>query len=430
MAMVAGPVHAQNGRQAVHLVEIRGIINPAVADYLARALAEANADDARLVVVKMDTPGGLETAMRDMLQEILASPVPVAVYVTPAGARAASAGLFILVAGHVAAMSPSTNTGAAHPVGLGGDGDGVMEAKVVNDAAATIRSLAELRGRNAEWAERAVRESVSITEREALELNVIDLVAHDLDDLLQQLDGRTVTTAAGEVTLDVGDAPLFAAGMTWAESFLHVLTNPNIAFILLSVGSIGLIAELYNPGSFFPGITGAIFLILAFVALGNLPTNWAGVALIVLALILLVAELNTEGTGILGGGALVAFLLGSVMLFRPFRPASPALPDLTVSPWVIGGSALLMGGFLLVVVRQVARVRRSPLLTGYEHFIGKKGIVHEKLNPRGRIRFEGQLWFAEVKPENEEVEPRPLLPGETVRIVAVDGLTLIVELAA
>jgi membrane-bound serine protease (ClpP class) len=429
-AMVAGPVRAQNGRQAVHLVEIRGIINPAVADYLARALAEANADDARLVVVKMDTPGGLETAMRDMIQEILASPVPVAVYVTPAGARAASAGLFILVAGHVAAMSPSTNTGAAHPVGLGGDGDAVMEAKVVNDAAATIRSLAELRGRNAEWAERAVRESVSITEREALDLNVIDLVARDLDDLLAQLDGRTVTTAAGEVTLDVVGAPLFAAGMTWAEQFLHVLTNPNIAFILLSVGSIGLIAELYNPGSFFPGITGAIFLILAFVALGNLPTNWAGVALIVLALVLLVAELNTEGTGILGGGALVAFLLGSVMLFRPFRPASPALPDLTVSPWVIGGSALLMGGFLLVVVRQVARVRRSPLLTGYEHFIGKKGTVHEKLNPRGRIRFEGQLWFAEVKPEDEEIEPRPLLPGETVRIVAVDGLTLIVEPAA
>jgi membrane-bound serine protease (ClpP class) len=426
-ALVVGPVYAQTERQAVHVVEIRGIINPAVADYLERALAEAAAADARLVVVKMDTPGGLETAMRDMIQDILASPVPVAVYVTPAGARAASAGLFILVAGHVAAMSPSTNTGAAHPVGLGGDGDAVMEAKVVNDAAATIRSLAELRGRNAEWAERAVRESVSITEREAVELNIIDLIARDLDDLLQQLDGRTVTTVAGEITLNVGEAPIVSADMTWAERFLHVLTNPNIAFILLSVGSIGLIAELYNPGALFPGITGAIFLILAFVALGNLPTNWAGVALIIFGLVLLVAELSTEGTGILGAGAFIAFMLGSVMLFRPFQPASPALPDLAVSPWVLAGSALLMGGFLMVVVRQVARVRRSPLLTGYEHFIGKKGTVHEKLNPRGRIRFEGQLWFAEVKPENEEIEPRPLLPGETVRIVAVDGLTLIVE---
>jgi membrane-bound serine protease (ClpP class) len=412
---------------AVHVAEIRGIINPAVADYLERALADAAVQDAALVVVKLDTPGGLETSMRAMIQDILASPTPVAVYVTPAGARAASAGLFILAASHIAVMSPSTNTGAAHPVPLGGgDSDAVMDAKVVHDAAASIRSLMELRGRNAAWGEQAVRESVSITENEALALNVIDLVAVNLDELLLWADGRTILTTAGEVTLNVANAPLHEASMTWAEQFLHVLTNPNIAFILLSVGSIGLIAELYNPGSFFPGITGVIALILAFVALGNLPTNWAGVALIILALVLLIAELNTDGTGVLGGGALIAFLLGSIMLFRPFSPASPALPDLTVNPLVIAFSAALMAGFLALVVTQLARSRHAPIRTGYEQFIGETARVHEKLGPTGRVAFQGQLWFAELNAEPGDVAP-PVPAGAQVRIVAVRGLTLIVE---
>jgi membrane-bound serine protease (ClpP class) len=428
--MLLGPViraWAQPAPGAVHVAEIRGIINPAVADYLTRTLNDAAVQDAALVVVKLDTPGGLETAMRDMIQAILASPVPVAVYVTPAGARAASAGLFILVASHVAVMSPSTNTGAAHPVPLGGgDTDAVMDAKVVHDAAATIRSLMELRGRNATWGEQAVRESVSITENEALALNVIDLVAVNLEELLREIDGRTVLTTAGEVTLDIATAPIYNADMTWAEQFLHVLTNPNIAFILLSVGSIGLIAELYNPGSFFPGITGVIALILAFVALGNLPTNWAGVALIILALVLLIAELNTEGTGVLGSGALLAFLLGSIMLFRPFSPASPALPDLTVNPWVIAFSAALMAGFIALVVTQLARTRDAPLMTGYEQFIGATARVHEKIGPTGRVTFQGQLWFAELNAGPEEMPP-PIPAGAQVRIVGIRGLTLIVE---
>jgi membrane-bound serine protease (ClpP class) len=418
---VLGLAYAQPERGAVYLVEIEGVINPPVANYLLRVLEEAARQDARLVVVQLDTPGGLDRSMREMTQAILASPVPVAVYVAPPGARAASAGLFILVSAHVAAMAPGTNTGAAHPVGLGGEADEVMMSKVVNDAAATIRTLAEQRGRNAQWSEQAVRESVSITESEAQELNVIEIVARDLDDLLRQVDGLTVETASGEVTLDVAGAPLHTSPMHFAERFLHVLTDPDIAFILLSVGSIGLIAELYNPGALFPGITGVISLILAFYSLGNLPTNWAGVALIVLAVILFIAELNTDGTGVLGGGAVIAFLLGGLFLFRPFQPASPALPDLSVSPWLVVVSTGTMAGFIFLVVGQVMRSRRTPVMTGYEHYAGQIVVVHESLKPRGRVRFQGQLWFAE-NPSGEEIPA-----GRRVKILGVEDLTLIVE---
>jgi membrane-bound serine protease (ClpP class) len=419
---MAGPVHAQEGRDAVHIMEIRGIINPPVAEYLKRALQDAAEQEARLVVIQMDTPGGLESSMREMTQALLASPVPVAIFVAPPGAHAASAGLFILQAGHLAAMAPSTNTGSAHPVGLGGEEqDEVMTAKVVHDAAATIRSLAEVRGRNAEWAEQAVRESVSVTEREALELNVIDLVARDLDDLLQQVDGRTVETVAGEFVLSVADASRYDAQMSFAERLLHVISNPNIAFILLSVGSIGIIAELYNPGALVPGITGVISLLFAFFALGNLPTNWAGVAFILLAVVLLVAELNTDATGVLSTGAVVAFLLGGLMLFRPLQPGSPALPDLSVNPWLIGGSTALMAAFVLLVVTQVATSRRSPLRTGSEQYVGQLATVHQDLDPQGRVRFESQLWFARVSSE------QVVASGQTVRIVGMEGLTLLVE---
>jgi membrane-bound serine protease (ClpP class) len=418
---VAGSAYAQPERGAVYLVDIEGVINPPVASYLLRVLDEAERQEARLVVVQLDTPGGLESSMREMTQAILASPVPVTVYVAPPGARAASAGLFILVSAHVAVMAPSTNTGAAHPVGLGGETDEVMTSKAVNDAAATIRTLAEQRGRNAEWSEQAVRESVSITESEALELNVIEIVARDLDDLLRQVDGLVVETASGEVTLDVAGAPLHTSPMHFAERFLHVLTNPDIAFILLSVGSIGLIAELYNPGAFFPGITGVISLILAFYSLGNLPTNWAGVALIVLAVVLFIAELSTDGTGMLGGGAVIAFLLGGLFLFRPFQPASPVLPDLSVSLWVVFVATGTMAAFIFLVVGQVMRTRRTPVMTGYEQYAGQVVVVYESLKPRGRVRFQGQLWFAE-SPSGEEIPA-----GSRVKIVGVEDLTLIVE---
>ncbi|HEU0295529.1 MAG TPA: nodulation protein NfeD [Anaerolineales bacterium] len=415
----SGRVQAATG--AVFVVELRGVINPPVANYLKRALRDAEEQRASLVVIQMDTPGGLDHSMREIIQDILSSPVPVAVYVSPSGARAASAGLFILLSSDVAAMAPGTNTGAAHPVGLGGEADDVSIAKAVNDAAATIRSLATEQGRNAEWAEQAVRESVSVTEREALELDVIDVVALDLDDLLQKIDGRRVQTTTGEIALRIVDASRLDVPMNFAERFLHVISDPNIAFILLSVGSIGLIAELYNPGTLFPGITGAIALILAFFALGNLPTNWAGVALITLALILFIAELYTEGLGPLGFGALVAFLLGGLILFQPFRPGSPALPDVRVDPWVVGGATVSMGAFMLIVMAQVVRSHKAPLRTGPEQLIGRMARVYQDLTPRGRVWFEGQTWFAEVR------SGQSVTAGQTVRVVDLNGLTLIVE---
>ncbi len=416
-----GPVMAQAPSGGIHFMEIEGIINPVTANYLDRVLDEAVAQDARLVVITIDTPGGLDTSMRIMTRAMLNSTIPVVVYVAPSGARAASAGLFLLVASHVAAMAPGTNTGAAHPVAMGGDIDEVQASKAVNDAAATIRALAIERGRNAQWAEEAVRESVSATEREALDLEIIEVIARGPEELIENIDGMTVETIAGPVTLDLSDAPHIDASMNFAEQFLHIISDPNIAFILLSVGSIGIIAELYNPGALFPGITGAIALILAFFSLGNLPTNWAGVALVGLGIALFIAELSAEGTGILGIGAVISILLGGIILFRPFSPASPALPDLSVNPLVLGGATGIIALFLLAVVSQVMRSRRAPLSTGYEHYIGQNVRVYRDLNPRGRVWFEGQPWNAELPAGQEALE------GTQVRIVAVDGLTLKVE---
>lgn len=418
---LGGVVHAQDEPGAVYRAELRGIINPPAADYLTRVLDEAEANGASLVVIELDTPGGLDSSMRKMIQAILGSPVPVVTYVSPSGSRAASAGLFILVASHVAAMAPGTNTGAAHPVGLGGDTDETSTTKVVNDAAATIRSLAERHDRNAEWVERAVRESASVTAQEALALNVIDMVVPSFDRLLLELDGTTVETVAGVVELRVSDAPQRSVSMNFAERFLHTISDPNIAFILLTVGSIGIIAELYNPGVLIPGITGAISLILAFFALGNLPTNWAGAALIGLAGVLLVAELQTDSTGVLAVGGLIAFVLGGLILFRPLETGSPALPDLRVSPWLLGGTLVFMLAFFFLVIGQLIRARFAPLQTGQERFIGQVVPVRQDLNPRGRVWFQGQGWFARTA-EGQVIEA-----GKTVRIVGMDGLTLVVE---
>lgn len=412
-----------SARGAVHVIEVRGVINPPVSDYIGRALDEAALERASLVVVLLDTPGGLESAMRNINQQILASPVPVAVFIHPAGSRAASAGLFILMASHIAVMAPGTNTGAAHPVGLGGDTDEVTNAKAVNDAAATIRALAIERGRNAEWAELAVRESVSITAEEALEMNVIDQVAIDLEDLLQKIDGHIVETPAGEVRLALAGKPVMEMPMTFPERLLHVISDPNIALILLSIGSIGILAELYNPGALFPGITGAIALILAFFSLGNLPTNWAGVAFIVFAVILFIAELNTDGTGVLGTGAVVAFLLGALILFRPFTPVSPILPRIGIDPWVIASTTGAMAALVLLISNQVMRTRRLPLKTGMEQYIGQEAVVFRDLKPEGRVWFEGQTWNARLV----SGQTRTAREGQKVRIIGIERLTLIVE---
>jgi membrane-bound serine protease (ClpP class) len=407
---------------AVHVITIDGVINPMSANYLERGLRQSREAGAQAVVLRLNTPGGLESSMREMTQAMLASPVPVVVFVTPAGGRAASAGMFITIAGHVAAMEPGTNIGAAHPVGMGGEIDEVSAAKITNDAAALARSLATIRDRNAEWAEQAVRESVSITAEEAVQQNVVDLTATSLEDLLAQIDGREVTTPTGQVTLRTADAPVVELTMTVPERILQVITDPNIAFILLTVGAIGIIAELYNPGALFPGVTGALALVLAFVALGNLPVNWAGAGLIIFAIFLLVVDLYTEGVGLLSLGALAAFVLGGLMLYEPFSPTSPAMPDLQVNRWLLASTVAVGVGFVAFAGRAVLRARRRQATTGAEGLVGQVGLAVTELSPEGLVLAEGERW-------NAIAEDGPIPARARVVVVKMEGLTLRVKKA-
>lgn len=405
----------------LHLLEIDGVINPLTSRYLQRGIDEATQAGAAAVVLRLDTPGGLESAMREMSAAILNSPVPVVVWVGPSGARAASAGMFLTIAAHVAAMAPGTNIGAAHPVGLGGgQADTVATTKAVNDAAALARSIARTRGRNAEWAERAVRRSVSITADEALDDDVVDLIAADLDALLRQADGRAVAVAGDTVVLRTAGARVVARPMSLPARVVQTITDPNIAYILFTLGVIGLIAEFYNPGMLFPGITGAISLILAFVAFGSLPVSWAGVLLLLLGIGLFIGELYTEGLGVLGVAGVAAFLLGSLMLYRPLGDVSPALPPARVSPWVLAATMAVLGGFVLIVLRALVGMRGAPAATGVEAMVGRTGEAVSDLEPAGRVRIAGEEWTAVAARGRVDA-------GERVRVVGVEGVTLRVE---
>jgi membrane-bound serine protease (ClpP class) len=418
MPSQAPPIAAPAGPE-VRLLTVEGVINPLTARYLERELSEAATDRAALVVLRIDTPGGLESSMRKMTEAILSSRVPVAVYVAPPGARAASAGMFLTIAAHVAAMAPGTNIGAAHPVGIGGGAgtDTVMTGKVVNDAAALARALATERGRNVAWVEEAVRRSVSITATEALERDVIDLVARDLDELLRRLDGRQLRTSAGEVTVRTAGARLVEQPMRLHERMLHVITDPNVAYLLFTVAMVGIMAELYNPGMIFPGLTGVVSLMLALVAFGSLPINWAGVLLLLLAAGLTIGELYAEGFGVFGVGALVAFVLGSLLLYEPFGVPSPALPAVRVSPWLIAATAAGMGAFLLLVVRALMRAQRVPIGAGPQMLVGRAGVALSNLEPMGQVRVDGEVWSAVA--EDEAVSA-----GESVEVAGVEGVTL------
>lgn len=401
----------------VHLLSIDGVIGPPAERYLSRGLDDAATEGAALVVLQLNTPGGLESSMRGMAEALLSSTTPVVVYVSPSGARAASAGMFLTLAANVAAMAPGTNIGAAHPVGIGGDVEEAAAEKVAQDAAALARSLADARGRNAAWAERAVLESVSVTAEEALRLDVVDVIAATLDELLADLDGREVTTMAGDVTLRTADAHVVERPMTIAERVLQTITDPNIAYILFTIGVIGIIAELYNPGTLFPGLTGAISLILAFVAFGSLPISWAGVVLILLAIGLFVGELYTEGIGVLAGAGLVAFVLGSLMLYSPISPASPAMPDARVSPWLVGGMSAAIGAFFLFVLRSVIRMRGSPAVSGPQALVGRVGIAVSDIEPHGQVRIDTEVWSAVA-------ESGTIRAGEEAEVVGVEGVTV------
>jgi len=427
--MLAAPASAA----MVRVLTVEGAISPASADYLLRGLAKAAEDKAHLVVIEMDTPGGLDTSMRDIIKAILASPVPVATYVSPKGARAASAGTYILYASHIAAMAPATNLGAATPVELApADGDkpakpdkpGVSKPadappgdakmrKAVHDAAAYIRGLAELRSRNVEWAERAVREAVSLPADEALKLKVVDYVAADLGDLLKQVNGRTIRMDGQTLTLDTTNATIEQVMPDWRSRLLAVIGDPGIAYILMLLGIYGLIYEFSNPGMLFPGVVGGICLLLALFALQVMPISYAGLALMILGIVLMVSEAFIPSFGALGLGGVIAFVIGSVMLIDTDLPGY-GIPWALIVP-VAMASAL----FSFFVVGMAIKARARPVVTGAEEMIGAAGEILDDMEHEGWARIHGEQW---------RVRSKVLLKrGSRVRVRARHDLVLDVE---
>ncbi len=450
-------LQAPDGRAqapVVAVLTIKGPIGPAVADYVSRGIDKAVDQGATAIVLKMDTPGGLDTSMREIIKDILAAPVPVIGYVGPRGARAASAGTYILYASHVAAMAPATELGAATPVQVGGGGfpfgrqpepeeekekakdaeteeaaeseaaeapeeeepakaaKPTVEDKVLQDAIAYIRSLAQLRGRNVEWAEKAVREAATLTSGDALEAGVIDLVATDVEDLLAQVDGREVEMDDGKVTLATAEAAVVEIEKDWRTELLEIITNPTVAVILMTIGFYGIVLEFYT-GAVVSGVVGAICLLLGLYGLHVLPINYAGLALIILGMILLIAEAFLPSFGILGFGGVIAFVIGSVMLI------DTEVPGFGVSPYFMGAVALLAGGAVLLITTKMYRLRREPVRTGSEEMVGSRGKVIEWSDDHGEVRVLGEVWQARAQ--------GPLEPGRAVRVTAMDGMTLVVE---
>jgi membrane-bound serine protease (ClpP class) len=434
----AGLTQAENGigfaSKTVLELELEGMIGPANSDYVIRALDEAAERNVTVVVLRMDTPGGLDTAMRQVIKKILGSPVPVVGYVAPAGARAASAGTYILYACHIAAMAPATNLGAATPVeipfptGLEEDrrkpGDqtekggepkntSALRNKAINDAVAYIRGLAKLRDRNPDWAEQAVRRSVSLPAEDALRLKVIDLVARDTTELLGKLQGREVQVLGRSVKLDLTAAHVERLEPDWRSRFLGVLANPNIAYILMLFGIYGIILELFHPGTLVPGTIGAICLLLALYALQALPVNYAGVGLILLGIGLMIAEAFAPGFGILAMGGAIAFVVGSVILL------DTQVPGFGIDPFLIAGFAVASAALFVGAAGLVLRARKRPVVSGREEMVGAVGQALEDFESKGMIRVHGEIWFAETK--------TPIRKGQSVKVRKIHGLILEVE---
>ena len=411
-------------------LDVEGAIGPATRDYIHRALAYAAEHRMELVLLRIDTPGGLDSSMRDIIKDILASPVPVVTYVHPNGARAASAGTYILYASHFAAMTPATNLGAATPVSIGpsapspapaGDGDkekpaaggSAMEHKMVNDAVAYIRGLAQLRGRNADWAEQAVRQAASLEAGKALQEHVIDLIADNVDDLMAKLDGRKVKVLGEERTLHTAGIELETMAPDWRSRLLATITDPNIAYILMLIGIYGLIFEFANPGTVLPGVVGAICLLLALFAFQVLPVNYAGLALILLGIALMVAEAFVPSFGALGIGGVVAFVIGSIMLF------DSDIPGFAIARSVIAAFALLSIGLFVFILNMAWRARRRPVVSGADELIGAGGEALADFDHNGLVRVHSELWQAQTR--------TPLHKGQRLRVTGRQGLTLQVE---
>jgi membrane-bound serine protease (ClpP class) len=415
--------------KTAYIVEIDGAIGPVTQELIVRSIDSAEDGGAAMVILQMNTPGGLDHSMREIVQAILDAHIPVITYISPQGSRAASAGTYILYASHVAAMAPATNIGAATPVQLGGvpempadpapdkgeqqgeAGKTSMQKKIINDATAYIKGLAKLRGRNEEWAEQAVREAASLTAEEALDIKVIDMVAEDLTALLEQLHGRQINVKGRSITLSTENLIIERIKPDWRSNILAVITNPNIAYVLMLVGIYGLILEFSNPGAILPGVVGTISLLLALYAFQVLPINYAGLALLGIGLAFIISELFVTSGGILGMGGVVAFTVGSIMLFDD--------EYIAVSIPLIGGTALVAGGFMLWILRKFSTLRHRQVVSGAEYMIGRYGEVLEDFSGRGRVEVDGESWLAESE--------QPVSTGQKIRVNAINKLVLKIE---
>jgi membrane-bound serine protease (ClpP class) len=436
------PAAAQEAPHVV-LLDIQGPIGPATSDYIHRSLESAKAEKASLIILRMDTPGGLDLAMRDIIQDILASPVPVAGFVAPPGARAASAGTYILYASHIAAMAPATTLGAATPVQVGGPpipadprktsppkpkqspakkpksgeqpqaATDPMQKKMINDAAAYIRGLALLRHRNAKWAEQAVREAVSLSAEEAVKKNVVNFIARDVPDLVEKVHGRTIETRTGKQKLNTRQAVIIKVEPDWRTRLLSVITNPNVAYILMLLGIYGLFFELANPGFVLPGVIGGICLLLALFAFQALPVNYAGLGLMILGIAFMVGEVFAPSFGALGIGGVIAFAFGSIILM------DTGVPGFELSILVIATITITTALFFILVVGLAIKARKRPVVSGAEEIIGAMGSVRESFETEGRVLAHGEIWQAKTD--------TPLKKGQAVVVTDIDGLYLIVK---
>ncbi len=401
--------------QKVVAITIDGTINPASAGFIERSIQKAGREHAQCLLIHLNTPGGLLKSTRVIVGAILDAPVPVVVYVSPGGAHAGSAGVFITLAAHIAAMAPGTNIGAAHPVSEG-QMDTTMSEKVTNDAAAFVRTIAEKRSRNIAWAEEAVRKSVSLTGSEAVQQKVVDLLATDTHSLLEQIDSRSISLANGTTTLHTRSASVELLDMSFSEKLLNIISDPNLAYMLLMLGFYGLLFELYNPGSIFPGIAGVLGLVLGLYALHTLPVNYAGLALIIFGIILFLLEIKITSHGLLTIGGIVSLLLGSLMLIRD----DSAFPLLKISTTVIVSTTVVTALFFLFVVGAGIRAQRAKPVTGLEGFIGETGVVLEPLDPLGNVRVHGEIWQAQSNTGRIEA-------GEKIRVLSMQNFRLTVE---
>jgi membrane-bound serine protease (ClpP class) len=402
--------------QKVISIKVDGSINPATAGFIQRSIKKAHEQKAHCLIIQLNTPGGLLKSTRVIVGDILDAPIPVVVYVSPGGAHAGSAGVFVTMAAHVAAMAPGTNIGAAHPVSMQGGMDTTMNEKATNDAVAFIRTIAEKRNRNLEWAEEAVRKSVSITGSEAVEKKVVDLLAPSVRELLNQIHGKRVETSAGTISLDTRGVSVEPLEMSFIEKFLNILADPNIAYIFLMLGFYGILFELYNPGAIFPGVIGVIGLILGFYSLHTLPLNYAGLALLVFGIILFLMEIKITSYGLLTIGGVISVLLGSMMLIRD----DSSLQFARISNSVIITTTIVTALFFLFVIGAGLRAQKAKSVTGLEGFLGETGITLETLDPRGTVQVHGEIWSAEsLKGKIEK--------GERVRITEMKSFKLYVE---